>query len=82
MKENKCFNCDESDHLSRDCSKLRKSKVAEMNVKQTKNSKKKVIFVEDATKINELTISSFFMKDDLFDESSLLIDCLVKSSHR
>jgi hypothetical protein len=40
MKENKYFNCDESDHLNKDCSKLKKSKIAEMNVKKTKNSKK------------------------------------------
>jgi hypothetical protein len=40
MKESKCFNCDESDHFNKDCSKLRKSRIAEMNVKQTKNLKK------------------------------------------
>ncbi len=41
MKADKCFNCDESSHLSRDCSKLRKFKVAEMNVKDnTKKSRK------------------------------------------
>ncbi len=28
--------------------------------------------------MNELTISSFLMKDDLFDESSILIDRLMK----
>ncbi len=41
MKENKCFKCDESNHLNRDCSKFKKSRIAEMNVKKTKNSKKK-----------------------------------------
>ncbi len=41
MKANKCFNCDESNYFSRDCSKFRKFKVAEMNVKNdTKKSKK------------------------------------------
>jgi hypothetical protein len=41
MKADKCFNCDESNHLSRDCSKLRKFRVAEMNVKNdTEKSKK------------------------------------------
>ncbi len=41
MKARKCFNCDESDHLSKDCSKLRKFRVIEMNVRdETKNSKK------------------------------------------
>jgi hypothetical protein len=41
MKKNKCFNCDESDHLSRDCSKLRKFRVVEMNVKKkTEDSRK------------------------------------------
>ncbi len=42
MKANKCFNCDESNHLNRDCSKFRKFKIAEMNVRNdTKKSKKK-----------------------------------------
>jgi hypothetical protein len=42
IKTNKCFNCDESSHLNRDCSKFRKFKVAEMNVKNdTKKSRKK-----------------------------------------
>ncbi len=41
MKTKKCFNCDESNHLSRDCSKFRKFRVVEMNVKNdTKKSKK------------------------------------------
>ncbi len=39
MKADKCFNCDEFDHLSRDCSKFRKSRVAEMKMKN-ENSKK------------------------------------------
>jgi hypothetical protein len=42
MKADKCFNCDESDHFNRDCSKFRKFKVVEMNVKNdTKKSRKK-----------------------------------------
>ncbi len=42
MKTNKCFNYNESSHLNRDCSKFKKFKVAEMNVKNDiKNSKKK-----------------------------------------
>jgi hypothetical protein len=41
MKTNKCFNCDEFDHLNRDCSKLRKFKIVEINVKNdTKKSRK------------------------------------------
>jgi hypothetical protein len=41
MKADKCFNCDESSHLSRDCSKLRKFRIVEMNVRDdTKKSKK------------------------------------------
>ncbi len=41
MKADKCFNCDESNHFNRDCSKFRKFKIAEMNVKNdTKESKK------------------------------------------
>jgi hypothetical protein len=41
MKENKCFNCDEFDHLSRDYSKSKKFKIVEMNVKNdAENSKK------------------------------------------
>jgi hypothetical protein len=41
MKADKCFNCDESNHLNRDCSKLKKFRVVEMNVKNdTKKSKK------------------------------------------
>jgi hypothetical protein len=41
MKADKCFNCDESSHLNRDCSKLKKFRVAEMNVRNdTKKSKK------------------------------------------
>ncbi len=42
MKADKCFNCDESKYLNRDCSKFRKFKIAEMNVKDdTKKSRKK-----------------------------------------
>jgi hypothetical protein len=41
MRADKCFNCDESSHLSRDCSKFRKFRIVEMNVKNdTKKSRK------------------------------------------
>jgi hypothetical protein len=41
MKAKKCFNCDESNHFNRDCSKFRKFRVVEMNVKNdTKKSRK------------------------------------------
>jgi hypothetical protein len=41
MKADKCFNCDESSHLSRDCSKFKKFRIAEMNVRDdTKKSRK------------------------------------------
>jgi hypothetical protein len=41
MKADKCFNYDESSHLNRDCSKFRKFRVVEMNLKNdTKKSKK------------------------------------------
>ncbi len=38
MKADKCFNYDESRHLSRDCSKSRKFRIVEMNVKELKNA--------------------------------------------
>jgi hypothetical protein len=42
MKTNKCFNYDESSHLNRDCSKFKKFRIVEMNVKNdTEKSKKK-----------------------------------------
>jgi hypothetical protein len=42
MKADKCFNCDESSHFNRDCSKFKKLRVVEMNVKNdTKKSRKK-----------------------------------------
>jgi vacuolar-type H+-ATPase catalytic subunit A/Vma1 len=41
IKANKCFNCNELDHLNKDCSKFRKFKVVEINVRNdTKDSKK------------------------------------------
>jgi hypothetical protein len=41
MKADKCFNCDESNHLSRDCSKFRKFRIVEMNVRDdTEKSRK------------------------------------------
>jgi hypothetical protein len=42
MKADKCFNYNESSHFSRDCSKLKKFRIVEMNVRNdTKKSKKK-----------------------------------------
>jgi hypothetical protein len=42
MKADKCFNCDESSHLNRDCLKLRKFRIVEMNVRNdSKESRKK-----------------------------------------
>jgi hypothetical protein len=41
MKAKKCFNYDESNHLNKDCSKFRKLRIVEMNVRDdTKKSKK------------------------------------------
>jgi hypothetical protein len=41
MKAKKCFNCNESNHLNKDCSKFRKFRIVEMNVKNdTKKSRK------------------------------------------
>jgi hypothetical protein len=41
MKADKCFNCDESSHLNRDCPKFKKFRVVEMNVKNdTEKSRK------------------------------------------
>ncbi len=34
--------------------------------------------MKDATKTKDLIISSFLMKNDLFDETSVLIDCVLK----
>jgi hypothetical protein len=41
MKTDKCFNCDESDHLNDDCSKFRKFKIVEMNVKNDADDSRK-----------------------------------------
>ncbi len=80
MKADKCFNYDESNHLNRDCSKFRKFRIVEMNVKNdTKKSKKKIIFVKDVTKTKDLIISSFLMKNDLFDETFVLINCVLRN---
>jgi hypothetical protein len=38
MKADKCFNCDESKHLNRDCSKSKKFKITEMNVRRLQNA--------------------------------------------
>ncbi len=43
-----------------------------------KRLEKRVIFVKDVTKTKDLIISSFLMKNDLFDETSVLIDCVLK----
>jgi hypothetical protein len=41
MKTKKCFNCDESNHFNKNCSKFRKFRIVEMNVRNdTKKSKK------------------------------------------
>ncbi len=41
MKKNKCFNYDKSDHLNKNCSKFKKFRIVEMNVKiDTENSRK------------------------------------------
>jgi hypothetical protein len=41
MKANNCFNYNESNYFNRDCSKRKKFKIDEMNVKNdTKKSKK------------------------------------------
>jgi hypothetical protein len=39
MKTKKWFNCDESDHFSRDCLKSRKFKIAKMKI-ENENSRK------------------------------------------
>jgi hypothetical protein len=41
MKAKKCFNCDESNHLNKDCLKLRKLRVVEMNVRDDNEKSKK-----------------------------------------
>jgi hypothetical protein len=41
MKAKKCFNCDESNHLNRDCSKFRKLRIVEMNVRDDNEKSKK-----------------------------------------
>jgi hypothetical protein len=41
MKAKRCFNCDESNHFNKNCSKFKKFRIVEMNVKNdTKKSKK------------------------------------------
>jgi hypothetical protein len=41
IKAKKCFNCNESKHLNKDCSKLRKFRIVEINVRNdTKKSRK------------------------------------------
>jgi hypothetical protein len=39
MKAKKCCNCNEFDHLNRNCSKSRKFKIIEMNVRELENIK-------------------------------------------
>jgi hypothetical protein len=41
MKAKKCFNCDELSHLNRDCLKLRKLRIVEMNVRDDNEKSKK-----------------------------------------
>jgi hypothetical protein len=41
MKADKCFNCDEFDHLSRDCLKSRKFRIVEMNVEDDAEKSRK-----------------------------------------
>jgi hypothetical protein len=42
-------------------------------------NREKVIFVKDVTKTKNLIISSFFIKNDLFDETFVLINCVLKN---
>jgi hypothetical protein len=50
-----------------------------MNVKNdTEKLKKKIIFVKNAAKTKNLIILSFLMKNDLFDETFVLINCVLK----
>ncbi len=44
-----------------------------------KKIEKRIIFVKDATKTKDLIISSFLMKNDLFDETFMLINCVLKN---
>jgi hypothetical protein len=44
-----------------------------------KEIEKRVIFVKDATKTKDLIILSFLMKNDLFDETFVLINCVLKN---
>jgi hypothetical protein len=41
MKADKCFNCNESDHFNRDCSKFKKFKIVQMNVEDDAKKSKK-----------------------------------------
>jgi hypothetical protein len=45
---------------------------------EDKRLEKRVIFVKDATKTKNLIISSLLMKNDLFDETSMLINCVLR----
>jgi hypothetical protein len=47
--------------------------------KWRKEIEKRVIFVKDATKTENLIISSFLMKNNLFDEAFVLINCVLKN---
>ncbi len=44
-----------------------------------KEIEKKIIFVKNVTKTKDLIISSFLIKNDLFDETSVLINCVLKN---
>jgi hypothetical protein len=45
----------------------------------TQKNQKRIIFVKDVTKTKNLIISSFLMKNDLFDETLVLINCVLKN---
>jgi hypothetical protein len=83
MKADKCFNCDESSHFDRDCSKLKKFQNDwDEREKWYKEVEKRIIFVKNVTKTKDLIISSFVMKNDLFDETFVLINCVLKDKIR
>ncbi len=79
MKTKKCFNCDESNHFNKNYSKSKKFKIVEMNVKNDIKKSTKKIFIKNITKTKNLIISSFLMKNDLFDETFVLINCVLKN---
>jgi hypothetical protein len=44
-----------------------------------KKIEKRIIFVKNVTKTKNLIISSFLIKNDLFDEASVLINCVLRN---